>query len=274
MTFFNTAHLGMTPQPLNIEIKALSQLLHRGRWREELPHSRPHHRMVWITRGQGRVMLDGRMRGYGPFNALFVPAGTLFSIELPANLLGTEVALPTGRGLTLPDHPMHLRVVNVGAQKDLAMLMETLQREIEGKAVARQTAALAYATLLGVWFERQTATEGPPPRANAATRLVARFAAMVAVHYRSGASIQQFAKTLGVTPTHLTRACGQVSGQSALKILNDRIMHEARRRLRDTAQPVKDVAADLGFSSAGYFSRAFQAHAGRAPLAYRKAPRD
>ena len=264
----------MAVQNLDITISPLSQLLHRGRWRKELPHSVSYHRLIWITRGQGRVMLDGQMRGYGPFNALFIPAGTLFSIELPGNLLGTQVGLPVGRALMLPDHPMHLRTVGAAAQKDLAMLMETLQREVESRAAARETAAMAYATLLGVWFERQTATEGPPPRANAATRLVARFASMVSNSYASGASIQQFAKTLEVTPTHLTRACGQVSGQSALRILNDRIMHEARRRLRDTDQPIKEIAADLGFSSAGYFTRAFQAHADSAPLAYRKAPKE
>ncbi len=49
-------------------------------------------------------------------------------------------------------------------------------------------------------------------------------------------------------------------------------MHEARRLLRDTDMPAREVAETLSFSSPAYFTRAFQQATGRTPTEFR-APR-
>ena len=54
--------------------------------------------------------------------------------------------------------------------------------------------------------------------------------------------------------------------------LQDRRHYEARRLLSETRLPIKEVASALGFSSAAYFSRAFQAQTGRTPSSFRKNP--
>ena len=46
-------------------------------------------------------------------------------------------------------------------------------------------------------------------------------------------------------------------------------MYEARRLLRDTDMPAREIADTLGFSSAAYLTRAFQQATGKAPIAYR-----
>jgi AraC-like DNA-binding protein len=40
--------------------------------------------------------------------------------------------------------------------------------------------------------------------------------------------------------------------------------------LRDSKTPVRQIAGDLGFGSAAYFSRAFQNHTGLTPSQFRK----
>ena len=89
-------------------------------------------------------------------------------------------------------------------------------------------------------------------------------------HFSASNTIHDYAAALGVTPTHLTRACNIASGRSASALLSDRIHYEARRLLADTKRPVKDIASELGFTSAAYFTRAFNKHTGSTPTEFRR----
>ena len=78
------------------------------------------------------------------------------------------------------------------------------------------------------------------------------------------------AQDLGVTSTHLSRACRSALGASAHELLNERVMYAARERLRGSQAPVNRIAQDLGFSSAAYFTRAFQKSTGESPSRFRR----
>jgi AraC family transcriptional activator of pobA len=82
--------------------------------------------------------------------------------------------------------------------------------------------------------------------------------------------VSDFARELGVTSTHLTRVCNKTCGSSASDLLHDRVIFEARKLLTETRMPVSQVAQALGFTSAAYFTRAFQHRTGKTPSAFRK----
>ena len=73
-----------------------------------------------------------------------------------------------------------------------------------------------------------------------------------------------------MTPTHLSRVCNQTCGRSASDLLHDRLIFEARRLLAETKVPVNVIAAELGFTSPAYFTRAFQHRTGKTPTGFRK----
>ena len=83
--------------------------------------------------------------------------------------------------------------------------------------------------------------------------------------------MSDYARELGVTPTHLSRVCRETCGRPASALLHDRQLFEARRLLAETKIPVQDIAEALGFGSAAYFSRSFQARTGKTPTAFRRA---
>ena len=75
---------------------------------------------------------------------------------------------------------------------------------------------------------------------------------------------------------HQQGGCGcppraSVWGRPAPALLHDRQLFEARRMLSETKIPVQDIAQALGFGSAAYFSRSFQARTGKTPTAFRRA---
>lgn len=260
--------------PTRPRVVAISRLAQGGRWRVEAMRALSEPCLLWFTRGQGRITLGGLTRGYGAHNAIFIPAGVMHGFEVGAQTHGQAVFFGRGSDVTLPHSAQHLRVREVGPQTELSGIIDAIARELDSNRPGADRAASAHLGLLGVWLERQVEAAQDPAatRPSAARRLVARYTALLERDFRSGHGVAEFAQELGVTPTHLTRACRETCGRPALDLLQDRRLYEARRLLVETRAPVKDIASTLGFASAAYFTRAFHARTGKTPSEFRRAP--
>jgi AraC-like DNA-binding protein len=253
----------------------LQRLAQGGRWRTEAMRSYSAPVLYWFTRGQGRITISGATRGYGPHNAVLLPAGTMHGFDMMGQVMGNALFFPRASGIDLPDEPIHLRLRDAQAQGEMSFQIDNIQRELDLGVNAMERALIHHAGLLVVWIERHAWPQGattPEPRdASAADRLVAAFTALLERDFRKGHGVADYAAALGVTATHLSRCCKAASGRTASALLQDRLHYEARQLLRDTRVPIKDVAAALGFRSAAYFTRAFQHQTGQTPSAFRNA---
>lgn len=262
--------------PSQLRLTPISRLAAGGRWRVEAMRSLREPLLLWFTQGQGRITVAGTTRGYGTNHAVFIPPGVMHGFEVTPRVQGTAVFFGRNPGLTLPGTSKFLRPRDPISQKELIATLESIQRELESGRSGSQQAARHHLGLLGVWLERQIererALEPLLVRPVAAQRLIARYAALLERDFRSNSAVADYAAALGVTPTHLTRACRATCGKGAHQLLEDRILFEARRLLAETRMPIKDVAQLLGFNSAGYFTRSFQKNAGVTPSAFRKKP--
>ncbi len=262
----------MTDSSPAYSVLSLGKLRMRDAWRIEMLHGQSRHRLYWITRGQGRVTVNCITRGFGPNTAVFVPAGVQMALELPSQMQGLELCLPQDGALELPETPFHLRITNIEAQASLTSHLERIERERAARAPAMARAMAGYGLLISAWMERElTRAEGAILRERT-HRLAEQFGAMMEQRFRSGRGVADYAEALAVTPTHLSRICKEAAGRPAHALLTERIMHEARRLLRDTDMPAREVAEQLGFSSAAYFTRAFQQATGRTPSDFRAPP--
>ena len=172
-----------------------------------------------------------------------------------------------------PVNSVHLRLRDVIAQKELAGQMEALERELKSIQPGHYRAAHYQVGILSIYLKRQVALR-PETHTNsrvnaAAAKLVAAYTSLIDCDYHLHAGVADYATNLGVTPTHLARCCKKTCGKSALSLLNDRILFEARKLLRNSKVPVYKIAKDLGFSSAAYFARAFHAHGSLTPSQFR-----
>lgn len=258
--------------PSTPRLMQIARLAQGGRWRVEAMRALSEPCLLWFTRGQGRITLGGVTRGYGPNNAIFIPSGVIHGFEVSAQTHGQALFFGRDSALELPHSAHHLRIREAMAQGEINALLEAIQREINSERPASDRALRSHLGLLSVWLERQiesNATEAIRP--SAARKLVSRYSALVERDFRSGVSVGDLAAELGVTPTHLARACREACGKGALELLQDRRLYEARRLLCDTQTPVKEIARQLGYRSPAYFTRAFQAGTGNTPLAFRRA---
>jgi AraC-like DNA-binding protein len=227
--------------------------------------------LLWFTKGQGRITIAGVTRGYTAHNAIFIPAGVMHGFEVGTQVFGTAVFFGKDCTVKLPGLPLHLRIREVHAQQELNVTLDCIQRELDSTVAAHDRAAEHYLGLLGVWLERQAIkAQADAPRPDAAWRLVARYTTLLEEQFRSGIGVSEMAAQLGVTSTHLTRCCKLSCGRSAIELLQDRRIFEARRLLSETASPVNQISAALGFASPAYFTRAFQHRTGSSPTAFRR----
>lgn len=264
---------------LPLRVLTLAQMAPLGSWQSSLPHSRPEHLFIWITRGQGRAMIRGLRRGIGTNNVLYLPPGTQFSLEIGAQCFGQVILIDDGDHRLLPTSAQHLRVRDVVAQGELSSIVEMIQREQAHPQALQAEALVAKFNLAAVWLRRQMLAmleEGDrvspalQGRETAGQRLCRRFSDLLEQEFRSGRSMAEYAEMLDVTPTHLTRVLRDNSGITAADLITQRVLHEARQLLALPNPPVQNVASHLGFGSAAYFTRFIQNHTGQTPSALRR----
>lgn len=253
------------------KIMSIHRMNAGGRWRTEAMRSYARPVLLWFTRGQGKITIAGTSRGYGAHNAVFLPPNTMHGFDMLGTVQGTAVQFPRSMTHDFPDSPRHLRLRDASLQNEMTGLVEALEREARNDRPGAERAMAHHAGLIAIWLERNAALAEMPNEAGAAARLATAFTALVEREFRSGLNVAGYAAQLGVTPTHLSRACRAASGHSASRLLQDRRLYEARKLLGDTALPVSEIAKRLGFRSAAYFSRAFQQKTGSTPSAFRKA---
>ncbi|MEN9010692.1 MAG: AraC family transcriptional regulator [Yoonia sp.] len=260
--------------PTALQVATIRSVAATMRWRTEAMRSHATPRLIYITKGQGRITVAGLTSGYGPNNLIYVPAHTMYGYEAGPTVFGHMITIPAAMASEWPEVAVHLRMRDVALQKEWSHMVEALEKELATVGQSHSRAAHYHLGLLAVFFDRLT--ENSPAdthqerRRTSAARLVAAYTDLIERDYRKEHGISEYATALGVTATHLTRCCNQTCGKSALALLRDRVNYEACVLLRDTKTPVNQIADQLGFTSAAYFTRSFAAQTGTTPSVFRK----
>ncbi|MDC0115889.1 AraC family transcriptional regulator [Octadecabacter sp.] len=262
------------PAQNHLTLTAIAQNAGQDKWRTEAMRSHSSSRLIFVARGQGRITIAGLTSGFGPNNLIYIPAGNMYGYEAGPTVFGLMLTIPTAMDSEWPAEPVHLRLRDVIAQRELTTHLDALEREMKSDQSGHERAALYQLGLLAIYFERQmtqTSDETTRSRADSApARLVAAYTDLIERDFHTHTGVAGYAAKLGVTPTHLARCCRETCGKTALALLNDRVLYEARLMLRDTNDPVQKIAAELGFGSPAYFARAFQTQTGLTPSKFRK----
>ncbi|PHN01913.1 helix-turn-helix domain-containing protein [Flavilitoribacter nigricans] len=82
--------------------------------------------------------------------------------------------------------------------------------------------------------------------------------------------IREYALELQMTPIHLNRICQSVAGKSALQVVRDHLILEAKRHLSYSSYSIAEIAHLLDFKEPNYFSRFFKKATGMSPKDFRK----
>jgi AraC family transcriptional activator of pobA len=240
------------------------------------------HQFQLLERGAALVTIDGVATRLRAPAGLMLAAGAVHAFTFEPDSAGHQVTVPSAllwQSLAAtPSLNSRLAGSFVLAGTAFAAdaaegvdLFERLAREFQLSSVGRSEALRAHVLLLALWFLRHADETAPDDRRRALRdTLVQRYRALLELQFRRHRPVSFYAEGLHVSADHLSRACRAVTGLSALDLMHDRVLLEARRLLAYTPAAVADIAADLGFDDAAYFSRFFTRRAGQSPSAFRR----
>ncbi|MFC0338416.1 transcriptional regulator, AraC family [Kushneria avicenniae] len=170
----------------------------------------------------------------------------------------------------------HYPLTDRAEQAPLTALIEQLHIEYRHTPMGQQEGreamlnAFIEAIVLQLW---RRARWQPPPRRSISLRgeqHLQRYQALIEICFRDQPTVPQLAADIGISSTHLNDICRLLAGRSALQLLHERLLLEARRQLTYTRHSVATISEQLGFSEPGYFTRFFKRHTGETPRAFRQ----
>jgi AraC family transcriptional activator of pobA len=237
--------------------------------------------VLLLERGQVEAWLDGRrhaLRGPAVITVMPLAAhGFRWSPTVQGSVLTLQAAHV--RQLLAPepalrDAVLHTRCGALSAADHAALrqAMAAVRDEYGHVAPWRATAIDAALIRLLVTMCRALPQPDDEPAAAGSRALahVRRLRELVERRFREQPTVAALAAELGITPTQLNRVCRQVLGHPALAMLQARVCLEAQRELAYTTLSIKQVALDLGFADAGYFTRFFRRETGQSPSEWRQ----
>lgn len=228
------------------------------------------HKFFWISKGNGRCMINGVTRAFGPNTAIFIPHDVPHQLELSSNVFGTVISVDPTVSVALPTQPIFLPILNLMDQKQVAGRFDRVFAEFNAVGIGRNLAVEYLVGLLAVMAARMAQKHAKQSQKTASGRLMQSFVTLLERDYRSAKTLAQYASELGVTPTHLTRVCQQVNGKSASRLIQERVLAEARMMLTNTDRKILEISDRLGFSSPAYFTRLFSQKQGVTPKQFRE----
>jgi AraC family transcriptional activator of pobA len=242
------------------------------------PHRHPRFfQILHLKRGAAEVSLAAGSRTAVPPCVITVPPRAVHGFRFASDVDGHVVTLSAERFERMvaaaPDLQALLRAPQVislaGAPADeLARVIDGIAHEFAGSLPWRSALIEAQLVIALVAVGRFVSAAGPGSTPAAPERRALEFRMLVDRDFRLQHSVGAYAAMLGVSQTHLNRLCRAAFNESALGVINRRLVLEATRDLTFTFMSVKEIATSLGFADAAYFSRFFTRHAGVSPTQF------
>jgi AraC family transcriptional activator of pobA len=249
-----------------------------------LPHR--HEKLFQILHlagGTAEIMVDGRSAQLTGPAIVTLPPMTVHGYTFSPDVRGTVLTLFDSR-LThiladmdgVRDTFRSVQLIRLRDHEDAARTLSvdiaSLASEFAGRGPGRLEAIQARLMLILIAVHRlqdsgRTAGNRSPGRR--ALQHALRFRELVDRDFRSHQPIEVYARRLGLTPPHLNRICREHLGDTALGVVHQRIILEAKRYLTFTSLSAKEIALALAFDDPAYFARFFKQKTGLPPLAFR-----
>jgi AraC family transcriptional regulator len=139
--------------------------------------------------------------------------------------------------------------------------------EVEERAVGFLREAVRQA-----YRRRGLRRAGPAARSRLATEYAARVSEVVAARYREPLTLADVARSVGVSPFHLSRLVTAAAGVPIYRMILRRRLRHALEMLLDTRETISHIALAVGFASHSHLTDAFRREFGVPPRTLR-APR-
>ncbi len=246
----------------------------------EVAHRHNYNQLLFIEKAQGEHEIDFIKHPLKNFSFHFVGAGQVHKLLLNKDATGGALLFqrevfydsPHEKNLLeqLPFFKRNEHPVLETAAKDFKLFKALIHLIFEEQSDGDNFIIKKnYLSVLLLKLERFYKENKPVTLLTSQPQLVNRFLHLIEKECLQNGSVNWYAEKLFVTPNHLNETAKNVTGKTALALIQEQILLEAKRMLIYTTLSVKETAFACGFDDVAYFIRFFKKHADKTPQQYR-----
>jgi AraC-like DNA-binding protein len=232
----------------------------------------PGHELILCLRGRGRVTLQGRRHAVGPGQLAWVPCHRPHEHGAdPRDPWELYWVRMDGPRLTRVAEALGVESFPVFAECDLESTA-AIYREIfqlmedprpETPALIHAAAARLIASAFASRQRQQPAEHQAPP-------LLERAIERMKLFYFQKHRVADLAALCGMSDSHFTRLFRAAFGTTPIDWLRRERISQAKRRLVETRDAIKEIAEQVGYGDRYFFSKDFKGFTGMTPRQYRE----
>lgn len=231
------------------------------------------HILIYCTEGQGTVKIGKKIHKVEPNDFFIIPKGTEHVYgSLENNPWTIYWAHFTGRNADSIVHDTTLKLNNnkefIHYSGKRIELFETIYHQLErGYSVENmEYSSLCFYHFLGSFAHH---SKFDIDKTNQDTGVVNRAIDYMTKNIQLTLSLQQMAKDLNVSPSHLSFLFKQKTGYPPMEYVNHLKLQKACQFLMFTPMRIKEITIEIGMNDPFYFSRFFKKQMGMSPKTYR-----
>jgi AraC family transcriptional regulator, transcriptional activator of pobA len=236
-----------------------------------------------IKSGDGILVSENREINLQSPCIISIPTNTLHGFHFQSDICGDVITLSESfLESILKNSPklfmeinqlQHLSFKeNVAFFKEINVFEEMIRKELLEESVEKQIVVQSLFQLLFTHIYRFSLSlnELITSSDNRTLRYFQAFQKSIKQSFQDAKSIEEYAKELNITAVHLNRICQKLVQKSALQIVQDYVINEAKKYLLNTSYSISEVSYFLNFKDPAYFTRLFKKQTGISPSDFRK----
>ena len=273
------------PQKLQFEIHNLNSYLKKTKGHSDKPHIHSFYQILWFSGGTGKHFVDFNNYDIAGNCIFFIPKGQIhyfdnneyegYIIHFNEEFLADDendvnVFLKHNIFNSFESEPV-FRIANQYIE-DFSRLLLQMQNEMW---TPQQFAHKDYLKLLLNMFLILIQRLGTRNKCrnlsihNPHHIVYVKFRQLLESMYKKIHTVNEYAGLLNISTKTLNNYTKEISYQTPLEIINERIVLEAKRLLSHSGLSVNEIAFHLGFEDPSYFIKFFKRHTNLAPGEFR-----
>lgn len=234
-----------------------------------------------VKKGSGQHEIDFTPYEINENTVFIMRPGQVHYLNLKANSTGYLIQFKTdflySHNSTSQNHLTKLiqyntyRLESEGFGKIEKILLEAL-KEYEQKEKGYHEVLKANLSIFLIELLRQRQEKVVPPTATTpyAQEKLEQFLELVESNITSHKQVSQYTDLLHLSSYQLSAITKSLLDKTPSEIINNYIILEAKRQLLATSNQVSQIAYNLGYEDASYFTRFFKKHTASSPEAFRQ----